>query len=94
MTPTTSFTLLAGTLATLLFTTSHIPMLLRAFKTKDLRSYSLTNFFVTNLGNLFYWIYVSTLPFGPIWIMHSFYTLSSLLMLWWYVRYRNRQGKL
>jgi uncharacterized protein with PQ loop repeat len=92
MTPTTSFTLLAGTLATLLFTTSHIPMLLRAFKTKDLRSYSLTNFLVTNLGNLFYWIYVSTLPFGPIWIMHSFYTLSSLLMLWWYVRYRKKHS--
>jgi uncharacterized protein with PQ loop repeat len=92
MTPTTSFTLLAGTLATLLFTTSHIPMLLRAFKTKDLSSYSLTNFLVTNLGNLFYWIYVSTLPFGPIWIMHSFYTVSSLLMLWWYVRHRKKHS--
>jgi uncharacterized protein with PQ loop repeat len=91
MTPTTSFTLLAGTLATLLFTTSHIPMLLRAFRTKDLRSYSLTNFLATNLGNLFYWVYVSTLPFGPIWVMHTFYTGSSLLMLWWYVRYRKRK---
>lgn len=88
MTPTTSFTLLAGTLATLLFALGYIPMLLRAFRTKDLRSYSLTNFLVTNLGNVFYWIYVSTLPFGPIWIMHSFYSVSSLLMLWWYVRYR------
>jgi uncharacterized protein with PQ loop repeat len=87
MTPTTSFTLLA-TLATVLFTTSHIPMLLRAFKTKDLRSYSWANLLVSNLGNVFYWVYVSTLPFGPIWIMHSFYTLSSLLMLFWYLRYR------
>jgi uncharacterized protein with PQ loop repeat len=90
---TTSFTLFAGTIATLLFTSSHIPMLIRAFRTKDLRSYSLTNFLVTNLGNLFYWVYVSTLPFGPIWIMHSFYTVSSLLMLWWYVRYRNALRK-
>jgi hypothetical protein len=68
-------------------------MLLRAFKTKDLRSYSPVNLLVSNLGNVFYWVYVGTLPFGPIWVMHSFYTLSSLLMLFWYMRYRNRERK-
>ena len=89
MLSSTSFTLLAGVIATLLFTTSHMPMLVRAFKTKDLHSYSPMNLVLSNLGNGFYWIYVSTLPPGPIWLMHGFYTVSAALMLLWYVRYRS-----
>ena len=81
--------LLAGTIAAILFTISHIPMLARACKTKDLRSYSLANMVVSNLGNAFYWIYIISLPFGPIWLMHAFYTVSAALMLLWYLRYRN-----
>ena len=89
MTNALSPTLLAGTIAAILFTTSHIPMLARACKTRDLRSYSLVNLVVTNLGNSFYWIYIISLPFGPIWVMHGFYTVSAALMLLWYMRYRN-----
>lgn len=29
------------------------------------------------------------MPVGPIWAPHSFYTLSSALMLFWYVRYED-----
>jgi hypothetical protein len=58
--------------------------------TKDLRSYSLAHIVVSNLGNGFYWIYIVTLPFGPIWLMHGFYTISAALMLLWYVRYRKK----
>jgi len=78
----------AGILSTTLFIGSYIPMLLKAFRTKDLRSYSLTNIVVANVGNGIHWIYIAGLPWGPIWLLHSFYTLAMALMLFWYVRYR------
>ena len=79
---------LAGLLSTTLFVSSYIPMLLKAFRTKDLRSYSLANILVANLGNAIHWIYIAGLPWGPIWLLHSFYTLATALMLFWYLRYR------
>jgi hypothetical protein len=45
---------------------------------------------VNNIGNLFYWLYVISLPFGPIYFLHGFFTLVSLLMLIWYLAYRTR----
>ena len=75
-------------ISTSIFTLSHIPMLVRAFRTKDLRSYSAANLVLANLGNMFHWLYVAYLPFGPIWFLHSFYTLVSALMLFWYLHYR------
>jgi hypothetical protein len=79
---------LAGMISTSIFTVSHVPMLVRAFRTKNLRSYSVANLLLTNLGNAFHWLYVINLPFGPIWFLHSFYTLVSALMLFWFLRYR------
>ena len=63
-------------------------MLARAYKTKDLRSYSLLHLALSNFGNACYWFYVATLPVGPIWLMHGFYTIATALMLAWYLRYR------
>ena len=63
-------------------------MLIRAFRTKDLRSYSAANLVLSNLGIVFHWLYVANLPFGPIWFLHSFYTLVAGMMLFWYLRYR------
>jgi hypothetical protein len=40
------------------------------------------------VGNGAYWIYISTLPVGPIWLLHTFYTLATALMLVWSLRYR------
>ena len=80
--------LLAGMISTSIFTVSHIPMLIRAFRTKDLRSYSAANLVLANLGNAFHWLYIVELPFGPIWFLHTFYTLVSALMLYWYLHYR------
>jgi uncharacterized protein with PQ loop repeat len=80
--------LLAGMISTSIFTLSHIPMLIRAYRTKDLRSYSAANLVLANLGNAFHWLYVVYLPFGPIWFLHSFYTLVSATMLFWYLHYR------
>lgn len=79
--------LVAGIVSSSLFVGSHVPMLLKAFRTRDVRSYSLTNLVLTNLGNGVYWLYVATLPFGPIWLLHGFYTLVSALMLAGYLRY-------
>src|SRR5215212_5379241 len=80
--------LLAGIMSSSIFTLSHIPMLIRAFRTKDLHSYSAANLVLANLGNAFHWLYVAALPFGPIWFLHSFYTLVSAVMLFWYMHYR------
>lgn len=79
--------IIAGTISTLFFIIANVPMLLKAFTTKNLRSYSLSNMVLINVGNIVHWLYITSLPPGPIWLLHSFYTLSSLLMLVWYLRY-------
>lgn len=73
--------LTAGVISSVMFAGSHIPMLLKAYKTKDLHSYSSLNIILVNIGNLIYWPYIMQLPFGPIWLLHAFYTLSSALLL-------------
>lgn len=78
---------LAGSVASILFVTSALPMLIKALRTRDLHSYSLSNIALSNLGNLVYWLYVAELPFGPVWLIHGFNTLSTLVMLIWYLRY-------
>ena len=84
--------IIAGTMSSFLFISGNVPMLLKAFKTKNLQSYSLSNIVLLNTGNLAYWLYISYLPFGPIWILHTFYTVAEILMLVWYLRYE-RTGK-
>lgn len=48
---------------------------------RDLHSYSLGSLVISNLGNLVHAVYVYSLPFGPIWLLHGFYLLTSGLML-------------
>ena len=71
----------AGVAATALFVTSTLPMLIKAGRTKDLKSYSPANIALANLGNLLQWLYVSSLPLGPIWVLHGFHTGTTALML-------------
>src|SRR5512133_1249825 len=80
--------MVAGSIAGLIFAAASWNMLLKAWRTKDLSSYSLGQIVLNNIGNLFYWLYVVSLPLGPIWFMHAFFTLASLLMLAWYFIYR------
>lgn len=88
-----SLQIMAGCISSLLFISGNLPMLVKAFHTKDLRSYSLSNIVLINAGDLVYWLYVSNLPFGPIWVLHSFYTVAEILMLVWYLRYEfSRSG--
>jgi uncharacterized protein with PQ loop repeat len=82
-----STAVLAGLVSTLLFAVSTLPMLIKAARTKELDSYSRGNLVLANAGNAVYSIYVFHLPAGPIWALHSFYVVSSGLMLFWHLRY-------
>lgn len=81
---------LAGTLSTLIFFIGVFPMLLKAWRTKDLRSYSKEMLILNNTGNVIHAVYVFSLPAGPIWALHSFYLVATGLMLFWYIRYHDR----
>jgi hypothetical protein len=81
----------AGSVAGFIFSAASWNMLVKAHRTKDLSSYSLGQIVLNNVGNLIYWLYVVSLPFGPIYFMHGFFTLASLLMLIWFYTYRSRQ---
>jgi uncharacterized protein with PQ loop repeat len=82
--------LIAGTVSSTIFVMSTLPMLLKAFNTKDLKSYSFTNIMLSNIGNLIYAMYVYSLPVGPVWVLHGFNLVTTGLMLFWYLRYEAR----
>lgn len=82
----------AGAISTIVFALSTMPMLIKAFRTKDLRSYSLGNILLSNVGNVVHSVYVFSLPAGPVWVLHSFYLVTTGLMLFWYLRYAARPG--
>ena len=83
----TNLPLLAGMVSTTLFVVSYLPMLTKAFCTRDLGSYSLGNLVLANVGNGVHSVYVFSLPAGPIWILHTFYLVSTVIMLVWHRRY-------
>ena len=85
---TQTISLIAGLISSLIFVSSNFPMLWRAYKTKDLYSYSGLNIFLANAGNLVHWLYILSLPLGPIWLLHTFYTVSSVFMLVMFLRFR------
>ena len=82
-----SLPFLAGVTATVIFTVSALPMLVKARRTHDLSSYSLGNIVLANVGNVVQSVYVVSLPPGPIWVLHGFYVTTTALMLAWYFRY-------
>lgn len=80
--------LLAGSASTTLFVVSYLPMLVRAVRTRDLRSYSRSSLVIANVGNVVQAGYVLSLPAGPLWLLHGFYLVASALMLGLHVRHR------
>jgi uncharacterized protein with PQ loop repeat len=78
---------IAGTISTAIFALSMFPMLLKAWRTKDLRSYSLDSIVLTNVANVVHSVYVFSLPPGPIWLLHSFYLVTSAVLLGLYLRH-------
>jgi uncharacterized protein with PQ loop repeat len=87
---TSQLSFIAGIISTLMFASSNVPMLLKAFKTRDLRSYSLAHIVLSNVGNGIHWLYIIDLPPGPIWALHAFYTVATALMLIWYLQQRHQ----
>jgi hypothetical protein len=85
-----NFPVIAGSMSTLIFALSTLPMLVKAVQTKDLRSYSRGNILLSNVGNLIHSLYVFSLPAGPIWLLHAFYLVTTAMMLVWYLRYEWR----
>jgi hypothetical protein len=83
----------AGGISTAIFAVSALPMLIKAVPPKDKTSYSLGSIVLSNVGNVFHSIYVVHLPAGPLWALHSFYLVSTALMLVWYLRYAPRRGR-
>lgn len=83
----TTVPVLAGIVSTVIFAASYLPMLVKAHRTRDLASYSLGNISLANVGNAVHSAYVFSLPPGPIWVLHSFYVVSSAVMLVWALRY-------
>jgi hypothetical protein len=77
----------AGAASTITFVASTLPMLVKAGRTRDLGSYSFGNIGLANVGNAVHSVYVFSLPPGPVWVLHSFYVVSTVLMLVWYLRY-------
>ncbi len=84
--------LIAGTVATVAFAVSNLPMLTKALRTRDVSSYSLPSLVIVNAANLLYSLYVFTLPFGPIWALHTFYVVSCAIMLTLCARARCARG--
>ena len=52
----------AGAVSSAIFAASSLPMLVKAFRTKDLKSYSLPNIALSNVGNVVHSVYVYSLP--------------------------------
>lgn len=84
---------IAGTLSTIIFLMGTIPMLHKAYRTRDLRSYSKGMLLLNNSGNVIHAVYIFSLPPGPIWALHSFYVITTGLMLFWYLRYADRPAR-
>ena len=82
--------LIAGTVATVAFAVSNLPMLRKALRTRDVSSYSLPSMIMINGANIVYSLYVFTLPFGPIWGLHTFYVVSCAIMLVLCLRQRHQ----
>lgn len=85
-----SIQVLAGFTSSIIFISSQLPMLAKAIKTKNLSSYSLGHLALGNLGNAVYWLYVISLPVGPVWFLQAFFSTASALMLFCYLRYEKR----
>lgn len=85
-----NLSVIAGTISTFIFAVSTFPMLLKAYRTKDLKSYSLGNILLSNAGNVIHSLYVYNLPPGPIWLLHTFHLITTGLMLVWYLLYEYR----
>jgi hypothetical protein len=78
---------LLGVISTLLFVAATLPMILKAWRTHDMRSYSLGNLLLVNVGNVLHAVYLLHLPPGPIRLLHGYNLLVAAMMLIAYLRF-------
>jgi len=76
--------IIAGSVSSLFFATGTLNMLVKAWRTKDVHSYSVMQLTLNNVGNVVHQLHISGLPFGPISLLHGFFTLSTAMMRLWY----------
>ena len=82
--------IIAGSISSLIFISGTLSMLVKAYRTRDMNSYSMATLALNNVGNLIYWVYILSLPFGPIYLLHGFYTITTAFMVCWAWLYRTR----
>lgn len=80
----------AGSISSVIFMMGTTTMVIRAWRTKDMQSFSATMLVLNNLGNFIHWIYVLSLPVGPIYVLQAFNTAATLFMLIWWVLYHKK----
>ncbi len=80
----------AGTASSLIFIMATLNMVVKAFLTKDMESYSIGALVLNNIGNAIHWLYIVSLPVGPIYVLHGFFTLATIFLLVWALIYRHR----
>ncbi len=88
-----SMQIMAGSISSLMFASSTLDMVIKAWRTKDMKSYSLTSLILSNLGNGIHWLYILSLPFGPIYALHTFYTIATVIMLALCIIYQRRANQ-
>jgi len=82
--------MLAGFASSTIFISSNLPIFIKSFTTKNLCSYSLGHLVLGNLGNTVYWLYVISLPLGPVWFLQAFFTIASASMLFCYLHFEKK----
>jgi len=82
--------IVAGFVSSIMFISSNLPMLYKALRTRNLRSYSLVHIGLANVGNLLHWVYVAGLPPGPVYLLHGFNTVVAVIMLCLYLHYETQ----
>ena len=85
---TATYPVIAGALSSMVFMISGIPALTKAWRTKEMHSYSRTSLIIATVGNALHWLYIISLPLGPIYMLHGFATVSTALMLGWCIRFQ------
>jgi len=73
--------IIAGSISSFIFICGTLSMLVKAWLTKDMASYSISALALNTGGNLIHWLYISSLPLGPIYALHGFHTVATVLML-------------
>ena len=80
--------LLAATISTVIFAGSMLPMVVKSGSDQGPELVQPGHIVLSNLGNLIHSVYVFHLPAGPVWVLHTFYLVTTALMLVWYLCYQ------